>query len=135
MQSKSQTIIVIAHRLSTIKNADRIAVIADGVLKEIGRHEELMSKRNGRYRRLVEFQSMTGAEKKNTMENAEEKEDEKLVDVSEHHLAVTAEEKEKEKKQSNRARLLANDDYGLFLIGTVGAVLAGFVFPGWGVSV
>jgi ABC-type multidrug transport system, ATPase and permease components len=134
MQSKSQTIIVIAHRLSTIKNADRIAVIADGVLKEIGRHEELMSKRNGRYRRLVEFQSMTGAEKKNTMETAEEKEDEKLVDVSEHHLAVTAEEKEKEKKQSNRARLLAKDDYGLFLIGTVGAVLAGFVFPGWGVS-
>jgi ATP-binding cassette subfamily B (MDR/TAP) protein 1 len=134
MHSKSQTIIVIAHRLSTIKNADRIAVIADGVLQEIGGHDELMSKPHGRYRRLVEFQSMTGTEKKDTMKKAEEKEEGKLIDVSEHHLAVTSEEKEKERKQSNRARLLAKDDYGLFAIGTIGAIMAGFVFPGWGVS-
>lgn len=134
MQSKSQTIIVIAHRLSTIKNADRIAVIADGVLQEIGGHDELMSKPHSRYKRLVEFQSMTGNEKKNIMNKGEEDEDDKLIDVSEHHLAVTSEEKEIEKKQSNRARLLAKDDYGLFLIGTVGAIMAGFVFPGWGVS-
>lgn len=134
MHSKSQTIIVIAHRLSTIKNADRIAVIADGVLQEIGGHDELMSKPHGRYRRLIEFQSMTGTEKKDTMKKAEEKEEGKLIDVSEHHLAVTSEEKEKERKQSNRARLLAKDDYGLFAIGTIGAIMAGFVFPGWGVS-
>ena len=36
MESKSQTVVVIAHRLSTIKNADRIAVISDGVVKELG---------------------------------------------------------------------------------------------------
>ena len=36
METKNQTVIVIAHRLSTIKNADRIAVVADGVIKEIG---------------------------------------------------------------------------------------------------
>lgn len=36
MESKNQTVVVIAHRLSTIKNADRIAVVADGVIKEIG---------------------------------------------------------------------------------------------------
>jgi ATP-binding cassette subfamily B (MDR/TAP) protein 1 len=36
MESKNQTVVVIAHRLSTIKNADRIAVVADGVIKELG---------------------------------------------------------------------------------------------------
>ncbi len=36
METKNQTVIVIAHRLSTIKNADRIAVVADGVIKEVG---------------------------------------------------------------------------------------------------
>ena len=36
MASKERTIIVIAHRLSTIRNADRIAFISDGRVKEIG---------------------------------------------------------------------------------------------------
>ena len=36
METKNQTVIVIAHRLSTIKNADRIAVVADGTIAEIG---------------------------------------------------------------------------------------------------
>jgi len=133
MQSKNQTIIVIAHRLSTIEGADRIAVIADGVLKEIGGHEDLMAKPNGRYRRLVEFQSMTGTEKKNTMKAVDDDDEDHLIDTSEHHLAETEDEKEKEKKQSNRARLMAKDDYGLFFIGSIGAILAGLVFPGWGV--
>lgn len=36
MDTKNQTVIVIAHRLSTIRNADRIAFVADGKIKEIG---------------------------------------------------------------------------------------------------
>merc|ERR1711939_1277895 len=41
----NRTTIVIAHRLSTIRNADKIAVIYDGVIVEQGTFEELMSSR------------------------------------------------------------------------------------------
>merc|ERR1712008_246076 len=56
MESKERTCIVIAHRLSTIRNASRIAFIGDGRVKEIGSHDELMEKSNGKYKRLVESQ-------------------------------------------------------------------------------
>jgi ABC-type multidrug transport system fused ATPase/permease subunit len=36
------TIIVIAHRLSTIKDADKIVVIRNGVLEEMGNHQTLL---------------------------------------------------------------------------------------------
>ena len=48
---KGRTVITIAHRLSTIRDADQIIVIADGVVKESGNHDELMS-RNGIYAEL-----------------------------------------------------------------------------------
>ena len=54
MQNK--TVFVIAHRLSTIKNANRIALINDGELVELGTHEELMQIENGQYRHLYEMQ-------------------------------------------------------------------------------
>jgi ATP-binding cassette subfamily B protein len=38
-----RTTIVIAHRLSTVRNADRIFVLERGVLREHGRHEELVA--------------------------------------------------------------------------------------------
>merc|ERR1712174_9109 len=56
MESKERTCIVIAHRLSTIRNASRIAFIGGGRVKEIGSHDELMEKANGKYKRLVESQ-------------------------------------------------------------------------------
>lgn len=43
--SENRTTIIIAHRLSTIRNAKRIYVIADGNIKEIGTHKELMDKK------------------------------------------------------------------------------------------
>ena len=54
MQDK--TVFVIAHRLSTIKNADRIAVINEGQLVELGTHDELMQLENGQYRALYNMQ-------------------------------------------------------------------------------
>ena len=53
---QNKTVFVIAHRLSTIKNADRIAVITEGELVELGNHEQLMSIENGQYRALYEMQ-------------------------------------------------------------------------------
>ena len=53
---QDRTVFIIAHRLSTIKNADRIAVINEGELVELGNHEELMNIPNGQYRALYEMQ-------------------------------------------------------------------------------
>ncbi|MBR2525687.1 ABC transporter ATP-binding protein [bacterium] len=53
---KNRTVFIIAHRLSTIKNADRIAVINEGELVELGTHEELMQIENGYYKHLFEMQ-------------------------------------------------------------------------------
>ena len=53
---KNKTVFVIAHRLSTIKNADRIAVINEGQLVELGTHDELMAINNGKYKYLYEMQ-------------------------------------------------------------------------------
>src|SRR5215469_2773209 len=50
-----RTVFVIAHRLSTVRRADRIVVIDNGTVSEIGPHEELMS-RLGTYRRLYDLQ-------------------------------------------------------------------------------
>jgi ATP-binding cassette, subfamily B, bacterial MsbA len=53
---RNRTAIVIAHRLSTIQNADKIIVIQDGSILEVGTHQELL--RNDRlYKKLSEMQS------------------------------------------------------------------------------
>ena len=54
--SKNRTTIIIAHRLSTIRNCDRIIVLDEGVIKEDGRHEDLVDK-NGIYSRMWNVQT------------------------------------------------------------------------------
>lgn len=53
---RDKTVFVIAHRLSTIRDADKIAVINEGELVELGTHEELMAINNGQYKALYEMQ-------------------------------------------------------------------------------
>ena len=52
---EGRTTLVVAHRLSTIKNADEIAVVADGQIVEQGTHEELIRK-HGQYYDLYQLQ-------------------------------------------------------------------------------
>jgi subfamily B ATP-binding cassette protein MsbA len=50
-----RTVVVIAHRLSTVRRADRIVVLENGAISDIGSHEDLM-KKLGTYRRLYDLQ-------------------------------------------------------------------------------
>jgi subfamily B ATP-binding cassette protein MsbA len=52
---EGRTVFVIAHRLSTVRRADRIMVIENGMIADIGSHDDLMS-RLGTYRRLYDLQ-------------------------------------------------------------------------------
>ena len=50
---KNRTTVVVAHRLSTIKNADVIAVVKNGMIVEKGKHDSLISIKDGFYASLV----------------------------------------------------------------------------------
>jgi ATP-binding cassette subfamily B protein len=47
-----RSVIVVAHRLSTVQRADKIAVVSDARITEIGSHDELIAM-NGHYAALV----------------------------------------------------------------------------------
>ena len=53
---KPKTSIIIAHRLSTIMRADRIVVLHEGKIQEVGSHEQLIENEDGIYHRLWMFQ-------------------------------------------------------------------------------
>ena len=53
---QNRTVFAIAHRLSTIQHADKIVVLVDGVIAQIGTHEELLRVEDGMYKKLYEMQ-------------------------------------------------------------------------------
>lgn len=131
MESKDHTTIVIAHRLSTIRECDKIAFIADGVVKEFGSHDELLNKSHGRYKRLYEAQTRRasvanifgGTSLSYVGDEEEEKPD----------FETEIEEAEKSAFDAKRARQMAQPDSLYMLIGAIGAIIAGAVFPAWGI--
>jgi ABC-type multidrug transport system fused ATPase/permease subunit len=53
---QGRTTFIIAHRLSTVRKADKILVFEKGKIVEQGKHDELIQRRDGAYRRLYEYQ-------------------------------------------------------------------------------
>lgn len=136
MADKSQTTIVIAHRLSTLRNVDRIAFIEKGKVREMGTHDDLMAIQNGRYRHFQLLQDLGSSEHNadycDDHDGAAQKREEETVEVETDDIFKP--DKERDKKNAERARLLAKSDRQFFVIGGIGAIFAGLVFPGWGVS-
>lgn len=56
LASQNRTVIIIAHRFSTIRNADKIVVLSNGTIAEIGKHRDLI-KKGGLYKMLWTLQS------------------------------------------------------------------------------
>jgi ABC-type multidrug transport system fused ATPase/permease subunit len=73
--TRTCTTILISHRFSTVRHADRIAVVEDGVVAELGSHDELMERR-GRYWTMFTLQAQRFA-----AGAAEEGEEEVVFDV------------------------------------------------------
>jgi subfamily B ATP-binding cassette protein MsbA len=68
---RGRTTIIIAHRLSTIRLVDKIVVIEDGEVKEIGTHQELLRK-NGIYSKFYELQNLDSPAAHSGPESGEE---------------------------------------------------------------
>ena len=161
MGVEHQTTLIIAHRLSTIRNADRIVVMADGAVEEIGSYDELMAKEGGRFRQLQALQDLGSpvlhTDKSRPAKKKKNKKQSSLASRQATDLQVEVnslsekkrkarEEAELEKEElqkidkkkiesnASRARQLAKNDHQLFVIGGIGALLAGmsgFVLLGY----
>mmetsp|Transcript_3513 Transcript_3513/g.8954 ORF Transcript_3513/g.8954 Transcript_3513/m.8954 type:complete len:1406 (+) Transcript_3513:103-4320(+) len=143
MKSKSQTTIVVAHRLSTIRNASRIAVVAGGVIREIGTWDQLMSRQGGHFRKMSQFQSLDGHKKSDNCILAQVRAeadkglskglDNNTGAQEEQNNEISSANESLKVNHSKRARLLAKDDVNFLAIGSIGALFAGMGFPATGV--
>ncbi|KAL3938481.1 MAG: hypothetical protein SGBAC_006615 [Bacillariaceae sp.] len=139
MADQTQTTIVIAHRLSTIRNADRIAVVDQGRVCELGSHDELVMIEEGTYRKLQSLQNMDSDERNTLVTtkryNSSKEPKADSIGAKEMEKANDTEGVVQEKGNGSviqKARQFSKGNYGLFFIGSIGAVLAGLMFPGWG---
>jgi ABC-type multidrug transport system ATPase subunit len=127
MQSRDHTVVLIAHRLSTIRNADKIALIAEGKVLEYGSHDELIEKPHGRYKRLFDSSKRQSTMYSMGLRNSvlskvdeTDKEEEEVIDWE-----AKIQDEESKAFDLKRARQLAQPDSYYMLIGSIGAVMAG----------
>jgi len=141
-----RTTVVVAHRLSTIRNADKIAVVQNGKLVELGNHKDLIKKPSGAYAELVKLQQSAGKDerkevvgigdwtqrksletKRSSLESAR-----KSLEASRHSL----EEEELEMTEPGaphvslkRVLAMSKPEAPYFAFGLMGAVGVGLIFP------
>lgn len=124
---------MIAHRLSTIKDVDRIAFISGGKVLEYGSPSELYAL-NGRYRRLVDTQNRHASVTAEMLRKSDAKSaDVDAEDEEKPDFEAAIEEEIKSSFSLRRARDMASPDVVYMLLGSIGAVFAGGVFPAWGI--
>jgi subfamily B ATP-binding cassette protein MsbA len=58
---RGRTVLLIAHRLASVKHADRVVVVHEGRIVEVGCHAELMARTDGIYRGLAQRQMLDSA--------------------------------------------------------------------------
>ncbi|XP_077569624.1 ATP-binding cassette sub-family B member 10, mitochondrial [Stigmatopora nigra] len=64
---EGRTVVIIAHRLSTIQNANSVAVLDQHRIAECGQHSELLGRRQGLFRKLMEKQAFLHEEQKRAL--------------------------------------------------------------------
>lgn len=132
MESREHTTIVIAHRLWTVAASDRIAFIADGKVLEFGTPTELLQKKHGRYKRLVDSQRR-GATLEALLAKTEKGKEEEEDDDDKNAEQIEEEVEENTAFSAQRARQLASPEIPYMELGSAGAIMAGGVFPVWGI--
>lgn len=119
----------------TIRNADRIAVIEKGRITEVGSHAELIAKPGGHYQKLSALQDLSADQSSEDnkedeepvgkiKEEVEQKEEGEEVEKAEETLEIS---KKKEKELAKKASIFGKEDIVFFLVGGVGALLAGIM--------
>ena len=141
-QSHSQTTIVIAHRLSTIRNANKIALVNNGVIAELGTHDQLVAK-DGLYADLIRLQMTSSSDDENNNANIDEasvvhKIDENEVLTEKKRKLSAVDEitveigKEESKKLNTKMWALISEQWFWTSVGIFGSAAFGAIFPVWG---
>ena len=133
MQAKNQTVVMIAHRLSTIRNADKIAYIGKGKVLEFGSHEELVQKKHGLYKRLFDSSKQSATLDSVGLRSMEEEKGHGGTEDEDIDWEAKVAAEEESAFDAARARSLAKPDSMYLLVGSIGAIMAGGVFPMWGI--
>ncbi|KAL8991739.1 MAG: hypothetical protein Q9169_007693, partial [Polycauliona sp. 2 TL-2023] len=142
--SQGRTVLVIAHKLSTIKDADNIAVIANGCVFEQGSHEQLIAQ-DGQYASLVRSQDL-GQGREVAESSSQQEEDEKTIPEQTLSLKKTMSRgasADPEAQMNTRGtiglsvtgciyRILKEQKplYPWFAFATIGIMIGGATFPG-----
>ena len=140
---KKVTTVTIAHRLTTIMDSDAIAVIANGMIAEMGDHETLLQKEDGIYRLLCQSQGIQPSDSGSSIrprsapmssdQRAEEIDKESILEVAEKGLAAskTDDKMESEVEIASLSSIwhYAGWDAMYTLMGIIGSAIVGALSP------